>query len=234
MWMPSRPQNRLLASLRLSDFQAVEPYLESLILRQSEVLCSAGSQIDRVYFPDSGIISVVVELTSRRAIEVAMIGRDSVYGAMAALDDQVAISKAIVQLAGEALTLDVTRFRKIAENSPQLRQVLVRHDQALLVQAQQSAACNASHALEARLARWLLRAHDLCDGDTLALTQEFLAQMLGVQRSSVSNVANTLQRAGLIEYSRGRVKIKSLKDLQHASCDCYGVVKAHYDRLAGV
>jgi CRP-like cAMP-binding protein len=108
---------------------------------------------------------------------------------------------------------------------------LVRHEQVLLVQAQQSAACNASHALEARLARWLLRCRDLTADDTLALTQEFLAQMLGVRRTSVSMVANALQKAGLIEYRRGKVQIRNLEGLRKTSCECYATVKLEYDRL---
>jgi CRP-like cAMP-binding protein len=119
----------------------------------------------------------------------------------------------------------------VAEKSPALRTTLLRHEQVLFVQAQQSAACNASHAVEARLARWLLRSRDLSGSDTLLLTQEFVAEMLGVRRSSVSPAANTLQSAGLIHYSRGRVEITNLPGLQDASCECYGTVKAHYDRL---
>jgi CRP-like cAMP-binding protein len=109
--------------------------------------------------------------------------------------------------------------------------VVTRHEQMLLVQAQQSAACNASHTLEARMARWLLRSRDLANGETLLLTQEFISQMLGVQRSSVSIVANTLQKAGLLRYSRGRVEITDTQGLREASCECYGIVKAHSDRL---
>ena len=114
---------------------------------------------------------------------------------------------------------------------PIVEATLIRHEQALFAQAQQSAACNASHTVEARLSRWLLRAHDLSGTDTLSLTQEFLGQMLGVQRSTVSIVANTLQQAGLISYSRGRIEIVNLGGLQEACCECYGTVKAHYDRL---
>jgi hypothetical protein len=160
-----------------------------------------------------------------------MIGRDSMLGATAALDGQVSLNKAIVQLPGSGEILDVGRFREVAEQSLALRTTLLRHEQVLFAQAQQSAACNASHTVEARLARWLLRSRDLSGSDTLALTQEFLADMLGVRRSSVSPVAVTLQRAGLIRYSRGHIEILDLEGLQSASCECYETVKAHYDRL---
>jgi CRP-like cAMP-binding protein len=172
-----------------------------------------------------------VELSGGQAIEAAMIGRDSMLGATSALDGQVSLIKAIIQLPGHGETLEVPRFREVADRSPVLRTTLLRHEQVLFAQAQQSAACNASHTVEARLARWLLRSRDLSGSDTLGLTQEFLADMLGVQRSSVSPVAHSLQQAGLIRYSRGRIEIINLAGLRNASCECYGTVKAHYDRL---
>jgi CRP-like cAMP-binding protein len=174
---------------------------------------------------------LVVELSGGQGIEAAMIGRDSMLGATSALDGQISLNKAIIQLPGQGETLEVTRFREVAEQSLALRTTLLRHEQVLFAQAQQSAACNASHTVEARLARWLLRSRDLSGSDTLGLTQEFLADMLGVQRSSVSPVAHSLQQAGLIRYSRGRIEIINLAGLRNASCECYGTVKAHYDRL---
>jgi CRP-like cAMP-binding protein len=146
-------------------------------------------------------------------------------------DGQVSLNKAIVQLAGNGEVLDVGRFREVAEQSSALRTTLLRHEQVLFAQAQQSAACNAAHVVEARLSRWLLRSRDLSGSDTLLLTQEFLAQMLGVQRSSVSPAALALQQAGLIRYSRGRIDILNVEGLHGASCECYGTVKAQYDRL---
>jgi CRP-like cAMP-binding protein len=177
-----------------ADFELLRPHLKSAELVHETVLFEAGDKIDRVYFPHSGIISLVVSLASGEAIEAAMIGRDSVYGGSSALDGMVSLNKVIVQLAGEGVSLDVARFREIADKSLDFRTTLIRHEQVLFAQAQQSAACNASHTVEARLSRWLLRSRDLSGSDTLALTQEFLAQMLGVQRSSVSLVANTLQQ----------------------------------------
>jgi CRP-like cAMP-binding protein len=173
----------------------------------------------------------VVELAGGEAIEAAMIGRDSMLGATSALDGAVSLNKAIIQLAGSAQTLDVVKFREVAEQSLPLRTVLLHHEQVLFAQAQQSAACNASHHVEARLSRWLLRARDLSGSDSLELTQEFLGEMLGVRRSSVSPIANDLQRTGLIRYNRGHIQIVDLKGLQSLSCECYGTVKAHYDRL---
>ncbi len=227
---PSSP-NRLLASLSTADFESVRPHLKAVELVHEAVLFEAGARIDRVYFPYSGIISLVVGLGGGEMIEAAMIGRDSMLGGAAALDGQISLNKAIIQLAGAGATLDVARFRKAAEASPAFRTTLIRHEQVLFAQAQQSAACNASHTVEARLARWLLRSRDLSGSDTLALTQEFLAQMLGVRRTSVTLVANTLQDAGLIHYRRGVIDITNMDGLRAASCECYGTVKAHYDRL---
>jgi CRP-like cAMP-binding protein len=129
--------------------------------------------------------------------------------------------------------LDLDKLRKAVDQSSAIRSVLVRHEQFLLSQAQQSAACNASHSVEARLSRWLLRAHDLNGSHTQLFTQEFLAEMLGVRRTSVSLVANTLQQAGLIKYRRGQIQITNLEGLQEASCECHDTVQASYERLLG-
>jgi CRP-like cAMP-binding protein len=227
----SSSPNRLLASLAVADFALLQPHLKPLELRHAAILLKAGQAVEQVYFPHSGIISLVVELSEGMAIEAAMIGRDSMLGATSAMDGQVSLNTAIIQLPGTCETLDVTRFREAAEHSLPLRTVLLRHEQVLFAQAQQSAACNASHHVEARMCRWLLRARDLSGSDTMGLTQEFLAEVLGVQRGSVSPVAGALQRAGLIRYSRGHIEITDVAGLWKATCECYGAVKAHYDRL---
>ena len=160
-----------------------------------------------------------------------MVGRDGVFNASSALDGQVSLNKGIVQLAGAASVIDVAPLRKIAAEFEPFRSLLIRHEQVLFAQSQQSAACNSSHTVEARMCRWLLRMRDLADGHDLTLTQEFLAQMLGVQRPTVSLVANTLQKAGLIEYCRGTIHLLDIEGLKQGSCECYATVKAHYDRL---
>ncbi len=223
--------NRLLAALSQPDFDLLGPHLRTIKLVHEDVLLEAGDTVDRVYFPHSGVISLVVGLANGEMIEAAMIGRDSIVGGSSALDGRVSLNKCIVQVPGAASALDVHRLRSAAEVSVAFRTTLIRHEQGLLAQAQQSAACNASHTVEARMARWLLRTRDLSGNDALLLTQEFLAQMLGVRRTSVSTVAHTLQQAGLITYSRGRVQIVDLEGLHNSSCECYGTVKSHYDRL---
>jgi DNA-binding transcriptional regulator YhcF (GntR family) len=149
-------------------------------------------------------------------------------------DGAISLNDAMVQLPGSTFTLELPHFRAAAEKSALFREALVRQEQVLLIQAQQSAACNAYHTVEARLSRWLLRMHDLFDGDSLPLTQGFLAQMIGVRRNSVSLVANTLQQAGLIRYSRGHIDIANLEGLKETACECYETVKSRCDILFDV
>jgi CRP-like cAMP-binding protein len=177
-----------------------------------------------VYFPHSGIVSLVVELASGETIESAMIGRESLVGASSGLNGQVSVCKAIVQIAGAASALASKRLRALSDSSITARAALFRHEQIILVQAQQSAACNATHTVEARLARWLLRSRDLQGSDDLPFTQEFIAEMMGVRRTSVSVVANTLQQAGLVRYSRGHIRILNLEGLRATACECYETV----------
>ncbi|MGA7154686.1 MAG: helix-turn-helix domain-containing protein [Pseudolabrys sp.] len=173
----------------------------------------------------------MVDLDVGMMIETAMVGHDGVLNAASALDGKVSLNKGIVQVAGSAGTIEVNRLRRLANEIEPFRALLIRHEQVLFAQSQQSAACNASHSIEARMCRWLLYMRDLAGSDDLSLTQEFLAQMLGVRRPSVSLVANTLQKRGLIKYSRGRMHLLDLKGLQKGACECYGTVKAHYQRL---
>jgi CRP-like cAMP-binding protein len=228
--IPQSP-NHLLAALPAADFELLRPHLERVELVQEAVLVGAGDRLTKVFFPHHGVISLVVSLAGGGMVEVAMIGQDSVFGASAALDGNISLTDAIVQLPGVASTLDVRVLRTVASHSIGFRTTLIRHEQALFAQAQQSAACNAMHSAESRLARWLLRMHDLAGKDRLQLTQDFLAQMIGVQRNSVSTVAHALQTAGVIKYSRGNIEITNLEALEEASCECYAAVNAQYKRL---
>lgn len=227
----SKSPNRLLASLPADAFSAISPHLKIVELKFGEVVAESGSPIRQVYFPYSGVISLVVELEVGAMIETAMVGRDGVLNAASALDGKVSLNKGIVQSAGSAGTIEVNRFRRLANEFEPFRSLLMRHEQVLFAQSQQSAACNASHSVEARMCRWLLFMRDLAGNDDLMLTQEFLAQMLSVRRPSVSIVASPLQKAGLIKYSRGRMRLLDVKGLEKRACECYGTVKAHYQRL---
>jgi hypothetical protein len=227
----AKSPNRLLASLPSDIFSALTPHLKTIELKFGVVLSEAGSSIRQVYFPYSGVISLVVELDVGMMIETAMVGHDGVWNAASALDGKVSLNKGIVQMAGSAGTIEVNRLRKLANELEPFRALLIRHEQVLFAQSQQSAACNASHTVEARMCRWLLYMRDLAGSDDLTLTQEFLAQMLGVRRPSDSIVAATLQKTGLIKYTRGRIRLLNIPGLQTGTCECYRTVKAHYQRL---
>ncbi|HJS63187.1 MAG TPA: Crp/Fnr family transcriptional regulator [Pseudolabrys sp.] len=187
-----------------------------------------------VYFPYDAIISLVVTLSTGELIEAAMVGRDGVVGAAAALDGRISVSRAVVQISGSGVSCDVDVIKHAARRSETLHSLLIRHEQVVYAQAQQSAACNITHTIEERLARWLLRARDLSQSDTLPFTQEFLAEMLGVRRTSVSVVAHTLQQAGLLKYARGRIQITDLEGMRESACECYYAVSKYYDTLLGV
>jgi CRP-like cAMP-binding protein len=224
-------RNQLLLSLPEAVLETLRPHLGLTELVKETVLVGAGAPQSHVYLPHAGVISMMVSLSGGQSVEVAMIGHESIFGAAAALGGRISLTDAIVVLPGTASVLDVAQLRAIADHNVAVRTTLIRHEQALLVQAQQSAACNAAHSVEARLSRWLLRVRDICGDETLPLTQEFLARMIGVQRNAVSLVAHALQQAGIIRYSRGHIHIVDLQGLRETSCECYHMVKAQYDRL---
>jgi len=226
-------KNFLLGQLSPSDLKRLEPNLKPARFEQHHVLFEADEEIRHVYFPSSAVISLVITLSTGEMIEAAMIGRDGVAGASAALDGRISLSRGIVQLGGEIMVCDIEALKSFALESPKLLALLIRHEQTVFAQAQQSAACFATHQVAARLSRWLLRARDLSGSDMLPFTQEYLAEMLGVRRTSVTVVAHTLQAAGLIKYSRGRIQILNTEGLQDSACECYETVKGQYARLLG-
>lgn len=225
------PPNRLLQMLDAADLDLLRPHLITTELVRETVLGEAGAVLRHVYFPHDGTVSISVSLSEGQTIAVAMLGRDSIVGGGAALADGIAASDAVVLFPGTASALEITAFRSIAVASMPFRSLMIRHEQVLLAHAQQSLLCNTLHPVEARLARWLLRARDLSDSEILPLTQETLAQMMGVRRNAISLVAHALQRAGIIRYSRGQIEITDLRALEATSCDCHAAVKAHYARL---
>jgi CRP-like cAMP-binding protein len=226
-----RSPNGFLSALAANDFELIRPHLRTTELVEQCVLIEAGETLKRAYLPHRGAISLVVRLARGDHIQTAMIGHESVFGAFAALGDPTALNSAVVLMPGVASTLDLDRLRAAADQSVTLRTALVRHGLAVCAQIQQTAGCNASHTVESRLARCLLQAYDLSGGDNLLLTQEALAQMIGARRNSVSLVANTLQQAKFIHYSRGHIEITNLDGLGKTACECYAAVKSHYDRL---
>jgi CRP-like cAMP-binding protein len=223
--------NVLLGALNDSDRRRLEPHLKPFDFVEKALLFEAGSKIPAVYFPFDAVISLVVIMDNGEVVEAAMLGRDGIIGASAALDGQISLSRAIVQISGSGLSCDLDVFRSVAMESPAMISFFIRHEQTLYAQAQQTAACNVKHPVEARLARWLLRAHDLSGSDTLQFTQEFLGEMLGVERASVAIPANNFQVAGTIKYSRGKIQILNLEALRDNACECYAAVKTHYADL---
>jgi CRP-like cAMP-binding protein len=217
--------NAILASLSASDTAALRAHLKATHLQQKTLLYEAGDTIKSVYFPVGAVVSLVVTLATGETTEAAMVGRDGAIGMASALDGKVAMSKAIVQLGGDAIVCDPTAFRGAALQSETLISKIMRHEQALFAQAQQSTACMANHEVDARLCRWLLRARDLSGNDHLPFTQEFLAEMLGVRRTSVTTVARTLQEAGMIKYTRGKIEITDVEGMREGACECYETVK---------
>ncbi len=227
----SRSPNGFLSALSAEDFELVRPYLRTVDLAQESTLVEVDETQRRAYLPHKGVISLVVKLAKGESVQVAMIGRDSIFGTFSALGDPTALSSAVVLVPGTASALDIDRVRIAAEQSATLRAALVRHGLAVYAQIQQTAGCNAAHTVESRLARCLLHTRDLSGSNSLVLTQESMAQMIGARRNSVSLVANTLQQAKFIHYSRGHIEITDFDGLSKTSCECYATVKAQYQRL---
>jgi CRP-like cAMP-binding protein len=227
----SQSPNRILNSLPQNIFAALEPHLKIVNLPFGSVISETDQFVSTVYFPHSGIISLVVEMEIGDMIETAMVGRDGVVNATSALDGNISLHRGLVQSEGAASVISPGALRKLADEFTPFRSILIRHEQVLLAQAQQSAGCNASHTVEARMCRWLLRIRDLNQSNEVKLTQEFLGQMLGVRRTSVSLVASTLQQAGWIKYRRGHIQITDIEGLKSGVCECYEKVFSHYERL---
>jgi CRP-like cAMP-binding protein len=213
--------NRLLASLPRDHFDRLLPHLSTVSLPQGDVLTEAGEEVDQVYFPHYGMLSLLAVLRDGKAIETATVGREGVVGAMAGLGLYKSLVRVVVQMPMACSKIAAPHFRTVAGASDPVRNLCIRYNEVLLSQARVTAACNALHSIEARFCRWLLQSADRAAGDTVALTQEFLAEMLGVRRTSVTEVATKVQNAGVITYSRGVIRILDRAALMRMSCECY-------------
>jgi CRP-like cAMP-binding protein len=225
--------NRLLALLPAHDYARLRPHLERVPLEYRQSLYEAGKAIRFVYFIETGVGSLVNTMANGEAAEVGTIGNEGIVGLPLLLGDDRAVTSVYVQVPGTGLKMTATLFRKELARSASMRTVMLRYAHAFFNQVAQSAACNHFHSLQQRCCRWLLMTHDRMHSDEFLLTQEFLAMMLGVQRTGVSAAAGVLQRAGLIRYTRGNVTIIDRRELKHRSCECYGVSKSEFDRLLG-
>jgi len=225
-------KNQILSRLSPRDAQLLGPYLRLVGLEQGRVIADSRERIHTVFFPHGGILSCVVELKDGSSIETGMIGNDGVFGAMQAIDERLSLNKVMVQVPARASIVDAAIVKRLADTSPDFRGLIVKYEQFLLGQVQQTTACNAVHNIEARACKWLIRMYDLV-GTDLPLTQEFLAQMMGVRRTSVTTVASQLQEEGLIEYRRGRVQILNISAVKHRACECAEAVREQYAEVFG-
>ncbi len=222
--------NRLLDSLPVADAVLLKPQLKTISMVQGTLLQEQGDQVNHVYFPHSGMISLLAVMKQGQSVEIATVGREGAVGAMSGFGSRHAFTRAIVQVDGAASRISAAHFQEAMKKSASLRVTIVRYNEGLLAQVQQTAACNALHDLEQRLCRWLLQTQDRAGGDIITLTHEFLSQMLAVRRTTVTLVARGLQKAGAIEYRRGKIRIVDRRKLEKRACECYKVVSQQIDQ----
>jgi len=225
------PINQLLSSLPPEEYQTLEPYLEEVHLLLGQVLYEPREEIRCVYFPNEAMVSLVSIVENGATIEVGMVGNDGMVGVPVFLEGGYTTNCAVVQIAGSAMRMDAAVLKNFFHQSGQLQRILLLYTQALLTQVSQTATCNRLHSLESRLARWLLSAQDCALTSELLLTQEYIANMLGTRRASVTVAAGVLQQEGCIRYSRGKIMILDRNKLKNAACECYTVVKDEFNRL---
>jgi CRP-like cAMP-binding protein len=230
---PDYSKNRLLRALPSDVSETLGQQLEVLDMEVRHSLFEPDRPSQYVYFPLSAVISVLAKMREGVAVEIATVGREGMVGLEVFLGGEQTPASAYCQIAGRAARIGADAFREIVRDSAPLTALLLRYTQAMLTQVAQSVACNRVHLLEERCARWLLATHDRVSGNRFDLTQEFLAEMLGVRRPSASITASILQRAGFIRYSRGRIEIVDRAGLESAACECYGVIAREYERLIG-
>jgi CRP-like cAMP-binding protein len=224
-------ENRVLAGLPQRDYRRLAPELEELSLNTRASLYEPNKRIDYVYFPLSGVLSVIVDLQSGSKVEVGTVGNEGMLGTPLFLGSDLSPLSSFVQVASTSLRMSASTFKKETSNGGPLFERARLHTLAWFHQVAQSTACNSRHPIEQRMCRWLLMTRDRVGTHEFYLTQEFLAQMLGVRRASVTIVAGLLQRAGLIRYGRGRITIEEPLKLEAASCECYESVRNEYLRL---
>jgi CRP-like cAMP-binding protein len=225
--------NRLLDALPDEELERLRPHLESVSLGLKDVLVEPDEPIEHVYFPINGACSMIATMKDGQEVEVGTIGNEGMLGLPVFLERETVPLRTISQVPGEAVRMRSEALRREVRPGDRLHRLLHRYTEATLVFAAQSSACNRLHSVEQRASRWLLHTHDRVGKDEFPLTQVFLAQMLGVRRASVSEVASALQKQGSISYSRGLIKILDRPGLEAKSCECYDVIRAEFNRLPG-
>ena len=220
------PRNRLLLAVPSRNLKRLMPELEHIRCERAQVLMDADSALDHVFFPDSGVVSVVAVYTDGAIIEMATVGREGFTDVQAILGAKRSSVQLLVQIPGSAAKISRAAFTRAMQSMPSFRSLMDAYVQAFLEQVMVSVACNGAHNLKQRLARWLLMMRDRSDGDALLITQSLLAEMLGVQRPTITNAVREFQRAGLIEHGRQKITILDRRGLTAASCECYQLVRA--------
>lgn len=224
-------RNNLLSALPKNDLQTLLPKFIEVSLDRGQELFQAGEPVDRVYFPSNAVLSIATVMLGGEAVESSTVGHESASPLIAALSHQESKSRIFTQIGGAAITLPAAALRRQAAQSPDLSALLMRHMASIMFQAEQGVACNALHDAASRLARWLLMTQDRTGARLLPLTQDYMAVMTGVQRTTISGVANKLKDKGLIRYSRGNVEILDRAALEAFSCECYRAVRGDFDKL---
>jgi len=230
---PDPRHNHLLNALPASDYERIAAHLELVPMALGEVLYESGSKMRHVYFPTSSIVSLLYVMENGSSAEIAVVGNEGIVGISLFMGGESTPSRAVVQSAGQGYRLKAQAIKEEFNRAPVLH-LLLRYTQALITQMAQTAVCNRHHSLDQQLCRWLLLSLDRLRGDELVMTQELIANMLGVRREGVTEAATSLQRAGLITYRRGHITVVDRKGLEQRTCECYEVVKKEYDRLLPV
>jgi CRP-like cAMP-binding protein len=224
-------RNRLLASLAAEDLLLLKRHLREVPLEQGDTLEEPGRAVDTVYFPQSGMISLIVQMPEDSAVECGTVGSEGAIGMAAGLGSRISFICALVQVSGTALSIATAPFRAATEKSERIRKLIATYSELQLGQVQQTAACNALHDVSSRLCRWLMQTSDKTESDVIPFTHEFLGRMLGVRRATISQVAAVLQSDGLIKTQRGQIQLLDSKTLRKRACPCYQIVRLHIDRL---
>ncbi|MEW6495917.1 MAG: Crp/Fnr family transcriptional regulator [Cyanobacteriota bacterium] len=225
--------NRLLASLPSEELTALQPHMEQVSLSHGQSIILPYEPIPFVYFPVNSLLSLVTVMEDGSTVEAGCIGREGMAGLPVLLDAGTTPMRTLTQIPGQAVRVKAEMIKQAFDKGGALQKILHRYIHTTIVLSSQTAACNRLHHLEARLCRWLLMSSDGVDSEKLSLTHEFLSMMLGVRRAGVSEAASQLQSKGLIRYQRGNIQILDRKNLETSACECYGVVKAEYERLFG-
>jgi CRP-like cAMP-binding protein len=226
-----RQQNHLLAALPAAEAARWLPLLESVELPLGSVLYESGAALSHVYFPTTAIVSLLYVLENGASAEIAVVGNEGVVGISLFMGGESTPSRAVVQSAGRGLRLKAPVMKQEFNRAGAVLHLMLRYTQALITQMAQTAVCNRHHSLDQQLCRWLLLSLDRLQGNELVMTQELIANMLGVRREGVTEGAVKLQQAGLIQYARGHITVRDREGLEKRSCECYAVVKKEYDRL---